>query len=262
MCTYPKHVNTRANNFRAAVHADKCDAVINLWPKLPAKPTGHFVDVGANIGMCSLLFAAMGVNVITFEPHAEHVFFLETTLASTPRLSSFIKLYPIGVGSSATTTVAFTRTVDHFSALASSSVDQPQGQEQGQPYEVPVATLDAVLDCDISIELLRVNVEERALDVLQGASGLLVRKQIRNIHAVVLSVTGPDSPLCRLVAHLASFDYTVHTNGKLNRLDATTCVTVPYPPGSQPDEEEGGGGTAGGEAVARAAIFQITATLS
>ena len=53
-------------------HRPDCTILPKLWgPRTPHHPKQLFVDIGANLGSCSLVMSAHGAHVLSFEPQVE-----------------------------------------------------------------------------------------------------------------------------------------------------------------------------------------------
>jgi FkbM family methyltransferase len=76
------------------------------WPEKRASqeaqqndPEGIFVDVGANIGACTLLMAAYGHKTVGFEPSSANFFYLVSSVLANPKkIRDNIVLYQMGLG--------------------------------------------------------------------------------------------------------------------------------------------------------------------
>lgn len=64
-----------SNHIRRYGEFTQCNALFKLWENGDKESKNDiFVDVGANIGSCSLLMAASGINVVAFEPVPSNLF--------------------------------------------------------------------------------------------------------------------------------------------------------------------------------------------
>lgn len=64
----------------------------------PPMPGGLFIDIGANIGWYSFLFAQHGYSVLAVEPLAQNRGAIQATMCMNPRFSERITLVPIALG--------------------------------------------------------------------------------------------------------------------------------------------------------------------
>jgi len=157
----------------AAEFATKMDST------LPA--TGTFLDVGANIGYYSMLFAHAGYNVIAVEPMARNRAAIEGTLCLNPSLRSKVKVVAAALVSP--------EEVDHTKCLIkSTNTDVNIGNGylkcgtdvdpcvNGDPncQVVPVSTLDKTL-ADLnptSVDVVKMDVEAYECKVFAGGESL------------------------------------------------------------------------------------------
>mmetsp|Transcript_50411 Transcript_50411/g.126299 ORF Transcript_50411/g.126299 Transcript_50411/m.126299 type:complete len:284 (-) Transcript_50411:984-1835(-) len=93
-----------SNAIRARGSWEDCDTHLDLINKMQRKygMAPHrrldILEIGGNIGMCALTFAAAGQSVVTFEPVPENYLMLLANLKLNPDLAQRITLYPVGVG--------------------------------------------------------------------------------------------------------------------------------------------------------------------
>lgn len=175
-----------------------CQELMQIW-KEPDTSSGLFLDVGANIGSCSLLMAANSITTLAFEPLASNynIFvqsinanFLEptNTTAKLP-FSQFIWLYPFGLGDKAYSTVAFMQLKNIGNTVighAVSDIDKSPDTMLQQPVNVKV--LDEVIWANRPtgapppmIKLMKLDVQGFETKVLEGAKNLLRNKAIQTI---------------------------------------------------------------------------------
>ncbi|WP_433599266.1 FkbM family methyltransferase [Nocardia sp. CA-135953] len=173
------------------------------------------LDIGANIGLCAIMFAdtCPGIQVIAVEPvpmtfrcldrniaaHVPNGISLEIAIGATPGTRPFT-WYP---NASANSGFFADREADDEATkiyLRNCGLDDKAialittGLHDGVPLEVGVTTVSAILDehCrDSEIGLLKVDVERAELDVLHG----ITEADWRRIHAVVAEVHDRDGRL-------------------------------------------------------------------
>jgi FkbM family methyltransferase len=66
------------------------------------EPTSTILDVGANIGACSVALAAQGHTVVAFEPKAEHVGMIKASVDANPAWPGKLYLHAVGLSDVAT----------------------------------------------------------------------------------------------------------------------------------------------------------------
>lgn len=148
---------------------------------LPVPPTGRtFLDIGANMGFYTFLFAAAGYNVIALEPLAHNRRAIDATLCLNPALALRIRLIPVALGTP--------RSETEVCVIQSSTANNRGngvmrcGEGLGCPRAgrkvcevVRLRRLDAVL-AELrprSIDLVKMDVEGAECDVLEGGQSLL-----------------------------------------------------------------------------------------
>lgn len=151
---------------------------------------GVMVDVGANLGFFTLLFALMGWSVFALEPMPLNRQLLMTSLCLNPSLKPKVNIVSAAVTSPVRQGMRCIITVHHQHQLAMSKHTANTGAAQlqcgkdavcpqGHPLcdQVPTATLDSLayrvqplLDAgDRRVEFLKIDVEGAECDVLAGA---------------------------------------------------------------------------------------------
>lgn len=140
------------------------------WAEI-LRPGDLFVDVGANVGIYSILAAEMGCRVLAFEPDPANLVALRRNVALNGMENS-ITVIPKAV-SSHVGSIGFLLGHD---ALARITM-----QGDGDAVPVPCTTLDA--EVDEPIRGLKIDVEGAELDVLRGSTRLLTS---RSVHCIQL----------------------------------------------------------------------------
>jgi FkbM family methyltransferase len=140
-----------------------------------AKKGGTFIDVGANIGYCSLLFASQhkDCKVISFEPSIKNLELIKHNITANS-LSEQITIYPYAVGDKSGE-LYFENGPDEQTGWGHISVVETA-------QKVKVVKLDDILDPNIKkIDLLKVDVEGFDIQVILGAKELLQKGVIQKI---------------------------------------------------------------------------------
>ena len=77
-----------------------CMRLLDLWRRLDMIASEAFVDVGANVGACTLLMGATfdNMTLAAFEPNEANLFYLTRSLAANSRINARTTLYPYGLG--------------------------------------------------------------------------------------------------------------------------------------------------------------------
>jgi FkbM family methyltransferase len=147
------------------------------------RPGDVFLDVGANVGVFTILALAAGANAIAVEPGSAAFAALERNVRSNGYLDrvDFRK-------------VAVSDHIGHakFSYCGASPTNHLIVDEEPNSIEVPLTTLDAIVD-GRPIVLLKIDIEGFELPALRGATSVLSNKDLK---AVIVEVDrGPDDKI-------------------------------------------------------------------
>ncbi len=166
-----------------------------------------FLDIGANIGTYSVLFAGKGLTGFAFEPIKSNFEALKTNLGLN-HLSEKVKLLPVGLGSykhranftfDPVNTGASHLTDDHIDAEI---IINPEFED------TDIETLDGLMEVlDINTEkriILKIDVEGMELDVLKGATNFL--KKYPHVLLIIESVHSGKEKITALLQSIASFE--------------------------------------------------------
>lgn len=167
------------------------------------QPSDHFIDVGANIGLYTLLAASrIGKtgHLYAFEPCPKTVERLQETLSANQL--DWVHLHAIALGDAESTLTLTTDrdTVNHVLLNA----DHSQAVTH-----IPCRRLDAVVDPNHTYAIAKIDVEGFELPVLKGADRLLSQHQIE---VLILEINGASHRYGihaeDIVAYLNSLGYT------------------------------------------------------
>lgn len=145
-------------------------------------PKGTFLDVGANIGYYSLLFARRGYQVIAVEPMTTNRKALEASLCLNPDLRQFITIVPSALGSLKETKMRcrVTSTNSQINVGNGFMVCGKEGEvapcAPGDPLceMVLVKTLDSVLKEHYlaKVDVVKMDIESHECEVLSGGQSM------------------------------------------------------------------------------------------
>jgi FkbM family methyltransferase len=183
------------------------------------------LDVGANIGSCTLMLVMEGKQVTAFEPNPHNLFFLTNSIKRLPaQFRKNLTLHAAAAGASAAAHELFTQQGN----FGNSVLDHPNQSDTVPLHTVRTVTLDQALWPDPSlpppcIPLMKMDVQGFELQVLQGAKRLLAAKAIKRIATEVapsfLAAQGTKaSELMKLLA-ASSFQFEGHLNLMPSTLD-------------------------------------------
>jgi FkbM family methyltransferase len=151
------------------------DASLTKFIKHIAKAGGIFVDVGANIGYCSNLFAKQNKSclVYSFEPSVQNLALLKHNVALND-LQEQVKILDLAVGD--------IETEMYFDNGPKEQTGWGHLSETKTGQKVKVITLDHFFkDITKPIDLLKIDVESFDLQVILGAKELLQKGLIKYI---------------------------------------------------------------------------------
>mmetsp|Transcript_120095 Transcript_120095/g.224517 ORF Transcript_120095/g.224517 Transcript_120095/m.224517 type:complete len:364 (+) Transcript_120095:93-1184(+) len=172
-------------------HGSADEVVEKAGEVLP--PNGTLVDIGANIGYHTLLFAAKGYNVLAVEPMRRNLQALKASLCLNPSLAPRVRIVRAALlapGHTGLHCVVRSSTFHPYGVMGKVFYDgngelkcgsrgQLHSCEMGEINcdEPPVATLDQVLDQAAvkSIDFLRIEVGGFECEVLGGGESLWTR---------------------------------------------------------------------------------------
>lgn len=138
---------------------------------------GTMIDVGANFGYFSLIWAAANPanKSIAFEASPRNAGYLQKNVDSNG-LSESIKVYPFALGRS-NGELEFDPGPDDMTGWGGLKLTTSTSS-----FRVPVKRLDDILDSSITVDFMKVDTEGADTWVLMGAEKLLKEKRIKEIH--------------------------------------------------------------------------------
>ena len=137
-----------------------------------------FVDVGANIGSYTILAAGhVGASVISVEPVPKTFEHLKNNIAIN-QVGNKVMMHNLALGNEKGQ-ISFTATLDTMNHVAT--------ETETNTIEVPVDTLDAIIENDKEPLLLKIDVEGFETNVLKGADQTLRKK---NLKAIIIELNG------------------------------------------------------------------------
>ena len=185
---------------------EECRDLMDIWQQSAADTsTGTFVDVGANIGACSIYFAAKGINTLAFEPLPSNLYyFTKAVILNRVRGKQALKnlrLFKVALDSNEVPKMiqmnvqrdnAGNAMVGRESFVVDTDNRLPT-HEQGMYYNisVPVASFDMLLPKifsrdkeyigkrGIRVHLLKLDCQGAETNVLKGMKHLLHRDETR-----------------------------------------------------------------------------------
>lgn len=224
---YPMCVMTEKDLISEAIlekgNWDDCNQLLLMWKKsLLDHPSSNpvFVDIGANIGACSLLMLAAGVRVIAFEPVPDNQYYFSRSILNS-NWRDKIQLYPVGCGADYS---------EHDIFLAPGNfggtrLNAPFRNGKNITRKITIVPCQDLLWSDRSqpppqIPLLKIDVEGLEVAAMNGLKELILSgavKAIKSEIGILLRYQKTSaSEYCRLLKELGFELFDAHTNATLS----------------------------------------------
>ena len=163
MCVHPED-DVISTSIRTYGFWNECNHMTNLWLNNNNQDNDIFLDVGANIGACIMHFLIhTNAQIIAFEPHPRNLFCLTSTLSKLEnQYQNRVILYPIGLGSSQSTSIIFGLKGNLGHSTISLNINEKRDAEHfHQPELIHIERLDSLLNSEElnGIALMKVDVE-------------------------------------------------------------------------------------------------------
>lgn len=137
-----------------------------------------FIDIGANVGSYTVLAGGhIGANVISIEPVPKTFEHLKRNIAIN-EMNNNVRAYNIALGSEKGQ-LSFTTSLDTMNHVAT-AIDT-------DTIQVPVDSLDTIIENEEDPVLLKIDVEGFETHVLSGASSTLARNKLK---AIIIELNG------------------------------------------------------------------------
>lgn len=184
-----------SDTIRRIGHWYDCVMLRRLWhaPTADGRRGGIFLEVGANIGACTLEFLLMtDAHIIAVEPSPYNLFHLTRTLriaaSRNPALASRVAVLTLGAGDRSIRD-AILRTPHSNAGNSQIETDTEEGVSMGNFTQqvVRVEPLDTIFPARSlsSVRLLKIDTEGYECNVLRGARQLLSSGVVQRITAEV-----------------------------------------------------------------------------
>lgn len=175
-----------SNEIRSLKRWRGCDNPLQLLSEyIDTKVSTVFLDVGANIGSCSLLALATGATVIAFEPLPANLYYFHESIASlNPQWKTRLTLWPVALGATKKDETIYTEPGN----AGNSALEFPTRAKRENSKIVSVVPLDDILkdtDSQSRNYVMKMDVQGYELHVLEGAKRLLESKRIKVIQTEI-----------------------------------------------------------------------------
>jgi len=178
-----------------------CAELAYLWKTLPASPAAAksttfspcekqvygagklFVDVGANIGSCTMQMLARPdvPEVVAFEPNPKNYFYLTGSVLKNQGFKERLALFPLALGQAAGSHPMYMQVGNAGNTV----LDNAVGATEKQKVNARTTTLDEVfLESGKApyIHLMKIDAQGFEVNILKGGSKLLASGAINAIH--------------------------------------------------------------------------------
>ncbi|CAE8590731.1 unnamed protein product [Polarella glacialis] len=180
-----KEFNTVDTELRVRGNWATCLELAHLAEQL-GSPGCRVLDVGANIGACTLLLAKLGYRVDAFEPLPRNLELLGASLRLNAVPPEAVKLHAVALGDRSGTGSILEGRGNAGMTVVTPMANPPCDSRSftcGRLQEASMARLDDIWSSeDGPICLAKLDVEGNELRVLRGALGLLRDQAIRALH--------------------------------------------------------------------------------
>lgn len=160
----------------------ECEDYLNIFKDIENSLhiSGSFLDIGGNIGACSLLFLSYNIKTIIFEPMPDNLNLLTNSLLINPLFLNMSELYPIALGEK--NGKGEIKAVSNNWGGSSLVARIPRLNNK----IIKIFTLDEILkDRDEKFLLTKIDVEGYEYNVLKGS---IMKLKSKNLIAIILEV--------------------------------------------------------------------------
>ena len=185
MCIRP-YSDYVSNEIRMKGEWSECRELLKVWKASNHGKSSLFVDIGANIGSCSLLLASEGAKVLSFEPIPSNLFYFTSSIMRNNQFD--IQLYPFGLGNVPINNVLmFSEPHNRGNSVVSKPLPvDSKGMSIMETHNVTIqiSTLDDILfpQLNVSIDLIKLDVQGYEVNVLKGGKSILSSGFVKYIY--------------------------------------------------------------------------------
>jgi len=215
-----------SNMIRKLKRWPECEPLPQFWYKLGMEKNftsdDVFVDVGANIGSCSIVMAAHGIRTIAFEPMVSNLFFFTSSVKALPSESQLlVTIFKSGVGRASSAKKLYSDPQNAGHSIVGNLAVEPWRKKVMQTMNdtatmITISTLDAVLWPNRafpppSIRLMKMDIEGYETEALLGAAALFRARAIAMIKFEMATnwLHGQGSSAAQIFSVLKDYGYKV-----------------------------------------------------
>mmetsp|Transcript_5792 Transcript_5792/g.35963 ORF Transcript_5792/g.35963 Transcript_5792/m.35963 type:complete len:890 (+) Transcript_5792:259-2928(+) len=159
-----------------------CQKIVKLLPSSPSEKW-TVLDVGANIGACSIWVASLGHQVISFEPKQLHVELINASLALDEEIARKVTLHECGLGNRSSFGILVSEQANTGNSwvFLNKSEIQPIGAQSRELGNEPIKICSLNDFCETEINIMKIDTQGFERSVLEGAEKFLSKKLIKKI---------------------------------------------------------------------------------
>lgn len=167
-----------SDTIRKIGHWPECDKLANAFTTSANRQPdpGVFLELGANIGTCTLLLLHANATVIAFEPSPANLFYLTSTLAALkerrPELARRVTIFPLAASDIRDTMqiVVGAYNAGHSMIVSNKDLKNNAGSRR---YQVEARALDKILPASLKVAIMKVDIEGHECRAVEGLQRLL-----------------------------------------------------------------------------------------
>jgi FkbM family methyltransferase len=159
-----------------------CDMLVKLWNigrRHSDDARGLFIDVGANIGACTIeVLIRTNASVVAFEPNPKSLFYLQQSLVmltkTLPDVARRVAVFPFALGSTYAHNVSmFAVQGNQGNAVLGVEVKDRASDKTERTQNIMVRRLDDIFTKFVHVRLMKLDVQGYECEVLRGAGAVL-----------------------------------------------------------------------------------------
>lgn len=179
---YVRPFDLISNSIKSGGNWQDCLELVRLWDRLPGREENDFfLDIGANIGICSMNFLDRGIRTISIEPIPGNLNLYTKSLLINKQMLKNVTLFPYGVGECEKDSEIKIRRGNYG---GSSILEDSQNYLK---FPIKIYTLNHLLsNLNSKIHLACLDVEGYEYYTLLGSIDLLKRKIVRHFYMELL----------------------------------------------------------------------------
>ena len=166
-----------------------CAALSELWRQQRGGREGIFLELGGNIGACTLeMLLLTNATIIVFEPNPISLFFLTSSVRlavkqHARRLEQRVWVFPYAAGAAAARASIFSARGNGGNAIVNVAVrDWGKHRQTFDQLPIEVRPLDLLFPRGLEVHLLKMDIQGSECRALEGMQRMLQRTTIHSLH--------------------------------------------------------------------------------